>query len=575
MKYYYKIVLTMVALMTSQLSIAQWTDVINNNINFRYAVQDNHYTGANDADGQCDPTIKTDLYPDQPGQGATWTGFECYTWDCVAPCYNYDNPIVHSFYDMQFNTEMWIYAEMFESDNSNECSYTVNGIDNDDNHWEGYATFRDGQNYMRITYPSTDFYPGAWNPNLGQSGSGWIFPDAPYFNQIWKQVWRYRYGDNNGALLNFGTIAIGQSKRDVNSNRTVLPNDGLMWYTHTTASTHSSPDVWYEFTLAQPAEVSITTTHSRTDFDTYIKLWDINNNFIALDDDSGPNGTSLITEKLCAGTYKVMVEGYSSNTGVFELTISASAPGPLSSNHSIIGESCPGEADGSVIVSGFNNGVTPYTFNWNNTTSTSLSFYGLEEGMYPLFITDACGTTTTETIVVPGDTTPPTAVCINEYTINVSQGNLTSLVDHPDIFSQGSYDNCGIYAYSASQIDFTVSDVGTNTVTMYVVDESENLAECNFTLIVNNTTGIAEAELLSELNIYPNPNTGIFNLDLTGADIQDNARISILDASGREIYSSAASKSNIQIDLGKTASGFYLLRLTNDGITASKRISIL
>lgn len=554
---------------SSQLLFAQWTDVINNNINFSFEVQDNHYTGSNDSDNSSDPVIQNDFNVITNGT-SNWTGWECYSWECTAPCYNYNNPIVHSFYDKPFDTQIQITGYMYEADNAPLCEYESSI---DDHFWNGYCTFRNGAIQQRVTYQSTDFYPGAWNPNLGQSGSGWIFPDAPNFNQIWRQIWRYRYGNNIGALLNFGTIGIGDSKRDVNSNRTITPNDGLMVYTHTSESVNPSPDVWYEFTLSEPGIVSITTASSRTNFDTYIRLLDSNNNFIDQDYDDGGNLTSLITRKLCAGNYKFLVEGWQNNTGVFEVTVSVAAPDILTSTKEITGESCPGEANGIVNVFGFNGGVIPYTFNWNNETSTNLTFTNLEAGMYPLFITDACGTNSTETVIVPGDETPPTALCNPNVVLNVWSGNDAVLA--ATMVDDGSNDNCDISSYSVSPSSFSVSDVGNNTVTLTVTDGSGNTDQCTTTVTVNNTTGVEEAELLSNMLIYPNPSEGIFKVDLSSADLDEDATLSVVDKLGRVVFTTAAIQSNMNIDLAGITGGVYLVRVENEGITASKRIVVL
>jgi hypothetical protein len=329
--------LTSIMTIMAGTAFGQWTDVINRNINFLYEVDNNWYGGANDPDGTCDPYFLNDFYVNS--NGGSWTGWQCYGWeDCVAPCYNYSNPIAHAFFDQPFNTSVQITAQFYESDNIDGCTPTAG----DNNYWNGYATFRDGLNYLPVTYPSSDFYPGAWNANLGVGGTGWIFPQSQFATQIWKQVWRYRAGNTINDLLNFGTLAIGNTKIDVNSNRTVTPNDGLFWYTHTSASLHSSPDVWYEFTLTETAKVTMTTTHARTNFDTYIRLYDSNNVAIDGNDDEGDGLVSSgMTLSLCAGTYKLMVEGYQNATGVYQLTVSVDEPFPIVPTYQIEPTSCP------------------------------------------------------------------------------------------------------------------------------------------------------------------------------------------------------------------------------------------
>jgi hypothetical protein len=572
MKNKYLLLPTLMLLFGGFSASAQWTDVMNTNINFSYKVQDNYFGGSNDvADGQADPVIRNDFHIIS-NLGDSWTGWECYVWECVSPCYNSSNPIVHSFYDEPFNTDGQITAQMYESDNGNNCTYQSG----DDNYWNGYATFREGLNYIPVTYQSTNFYPGAWNPNLGQSGSGWIFPVAESlvsFNQIWTQVWRYRYGDNNGALLNFGTLNIGDTKRDVNSNRSPQPNDGLMFYTSTNGI-NASPDVWYEFTLNSSASVSITTTSGRTDFDTYIRLYDNSDNFIDADYDSGGNLTSLLTENLCSGTYKFMVEGYQSLTGVFEVSVAANAPDPLDIDaYQIAGVSCPGESDGSVDWS-LSGGVGLLTVGWSGSGLPAFDgVAGLDEGTYTASLTDACGTSANETVVIGnGDNTPPVANCITPITLTVSQGVDAELL--PEDLNDGSTDNCGIQTLQLQGGTFTLNDVGTHTVSLTVYDAALNSDVCTAQVNVISSTGIEEEELNRNISIFPNPNAGLFSIDLSAVQLENDASMEVLDNLGRVVFSDQIVSAKTTLDLTHVETGLYLVKITNNGIVASKRFSV-
>lgn len=88
----------------------------------------------------------------------------------------------------------------------------------------------------------------------------------------------------------------------------------------------SSPDVWYRFTLSNAADVSISLCNSN--FDTYLHLLDVNGNLVASDDDGGcGNRTSMLYQSLGTGTYYIVVEGYSSNTGDFNLDFAINGTG--------------------------------------------------------------------------------------------------------------------------------------------------------------------------------------------------------------------------------------------------------
>jgi RHS repeat-associated protein len=94
---------------------------------------------------------------------------------------------------------------------------------------------------------------------------------------------------------------------------------------------NSSPDVWYTFTLASAADVSISLCGS--DFDTYLYILNSSKSVLYSNDDSGPlcTGTkSSLVEHLNAGTYYIVAEGYSSYTGNIVANISITISGSSS-----------------------------------------------------------------------------------------------------------------------------------------------------------------------------------------------------------------------------------------------------
>lgn len=80
----------------------------------------------------------------------------------------------------------------------------------------------------------------------------------------------------------------------------------------------------------------------------------------------------------------------------------------------------------------------------------------------------------------------------------------------------------------------------------------------------------------SEISIYPNPNTGIFNIEINGFGQQFN--ISVLDFAGRVIEQEEAKASANEyrntLDLSKYSSGVYFLRISNDNKSDYRKIVI-
>lgn len=549
-------------------AIAQYTDVLNNNINYEFTIEYNHYFNASSESGDSEPVITVNL-----GVDGGFYSNTCHTWSCEPDCYNGGGDNIYwAGSNYSFDSRWEAYYLCWEEDGADDCTYGSG----DDDYWEGWATLRDGTTQQDLIYPSSNFRPCQIINSLGNGGSGWLLPNSPRFNQILQLKWRYSAGDNPNERLNFGNIGPNQSKSDINSNRSISTVGGFapVGYTHSGNSQYSSPDVWYSFTITESTPVTIRTNHGETDFDTYLRLWTEGGNFIAADDQSGGNNTSLISTTLCPGNYTLLVEGWENSTGIFKVSVeTGSAVSAVNAGASSSGVSCEGEANGYAAWSP-SGGVPPYDWTWQGVNIPGSDFSGLATGNFSLVVTDACGSTDSETIIIDvADNTNPTANCVNNLSVNVWSGQSAILT--PEDLNNGSTDNCAVESLSISQSTFTTSHVGNNSVTLTVTDSNGNSDDCTTLVTVNNTTGVEEAELLSNMLVYPNPTEGQFQVDLSTADLEEDASLSVVDKLGRVVYSSAATQSNINVDLSNMTGGVYLVRVENNGITASKRVVVL
>ncbi|NMN37566.1 DUF6443 domain-containing protein [Pedobacter sp. SG918] len=101
-------------------------------------------------------------------------------------------------------------------------------------------------------------------------------------------------------------------------------------YTNTYGN--SSPDIWYRFSI--PAATNVSVSLCGSNFDTYLYILDESSNVIAYNDDNGVlcTGTSSsLSQVLAAGTYYIVTEGYSSNTGNISLAVNISGTGSSAS----------------------------------------------------------------------------------------------------------------------------------------------------------------------------------------------------------------------------------------------------
>jgi len=75
------------------------------------------------------------------------------------------------------------------------------------------------------------------------------------------------------------------------------------------------------------------------------------------------------------------------------------------------------------------------------------------------------------------------------------------------------------------------------------------------------------------VSAYPNPTTGLLNIELTGFDIELTSTTEIFGNMGERIfYSDNLGQSAITVDLSDRPSGIYILRISNGDHTSIQKI---
>ncbi len=121
------------------------------------------------------------------------------------------------------------------------------------------------------------------------------------------------YGDFSCNPIVVGGLCVGGSYSDTRNNGSYA-NDYVG---------QGSGDIYYQFTLPFAATVNV--SHCGSGFDTYLYLLNSSGGVVASNDDDGAlcSGTAAsVSVALSAGTYYVVSEGYSTNTGNITTTIS-------------------------------------------------------------------------------------------------------------------------------------------------------------------------------------------------------------------------------------------------------------
>ncbi len=444
-------------------------------------------------------------------------------WSADAPSNNAYSNSIYSAVNRTSTAGLVNYTvQSWESDNGFNC-LPVSG---DDCRWGPFS--------YTATYRSAAKTPNQWWGVNGTNGSGDWSAETQGRVRL-KTIWRYTRGSSCNDPLDFGTLASGVAKTHFNSNKAIPTGARAeMGYTNS-AGNASSPDVYYTFTITQPSIVVINTTSTLTNYDSYLRLYSSDcATQIAFNDDFEGSTRSQITHNLCAGTYKILVEGFASNSGNFELSVLATSI-PISGGTIAGGTSpvCSGIDPGAFTSTDNGSGLGTLIYQWEvSTTSASAGFSNITSataGTYDIptvtqtswfrrRITDECGRTAysnvIQIVVHPTSTSPTIAIVPGTVCPNTN----TTLTASGGVIGGGT-----IYWYSGANGTGTALGTGSSivvapesTTTYYARREGCNTT-ADATVVVNVKSFVYAANGTST-NTYCTDNAG-WNHFYTGNDI--------------------------------------------------------
>ena len=142
--------------------------------------------------------------------------------------------------------------------------------------------------------------------------------------------------------------------------------------------------------------------------------------------------------------------------------------------------------------------------------------------------------------------------------INSSTGIINTIAGEG--YSNAGYNGDGILATTAElQNPYGIAiDLLDN---VYIADYGNNRVR----KITYNTVGIQNVDgMKNEINIYPNPNTGIFTLSYNSQTPILNPQLKIYDVLGQEVYTQAITNpTQSTINIPQLSNGVYFYQLTN------------
>jgi hypothetical protein len=108
-------------------------------------------------------------------------------------------------------------------------------------------------------------------------------------------------------------------------------------------------------------------------------------------------------------------------------------------------------------------------------------------------------------------------------------------------------------------------DVSTNSYNSLVFSVSPICTSIPYAI------GVQEYQSINSFNVFPNPGTGIFNIEYNNQE--GKGRINVYDISGRSLLSEKLTVSNtFQIDLSSASPGIYFIELLNEQGRAVKKV---
>lgn len=212
------------------------------------------------------------------------------------------------------------------------------------------------------------------------------------------------------------------------------------------------------------------------------------------------------------------------------------------------------------------------TVTQNPVAGTSIT--GLDN-IITLTVTDDAGNTDEVTFSIDvEDKTDPTITCPADTTIYINPGDVSYTVQGTELDPVSFDDNCGVlgianYLNEESTLDAYEFPLGYASVTWLVADNFEHRTTCSFSITVEAATSSTNIVNSQGFAIYPNPSSGILNIDFKGLTAKS---LVLSDLSGRQVMKMIDIQANEMIDISELKNGVYTISVKTDNAVFTKQI---
>ena len=260
--------------------------------------------------------------------------------------------------------------------------------------------------------------------------------------------------------------------------------------------------------------------------------------------DGGNSGSSLIITHVF-GVTSWTVTGTDGNgcSSSETITINNVNAAPTVTANATANSICSGD---NVTLTG--GGANSYT--WDNTVLDGIPFSPSGTATYTVTGTDAFGCSNTAQTTVTVNALPN--VTANASGDSLCTGDLLTLTGG----------GATSYIWDNSVINGTpFVPSGTQTYTVTGTDNNNCTNTASVTVVVSSCIGLEDINSTAILNVYPNPSTGIFQLQA-----KEEVQIAVYSVEGRLIQQMQLIPGNHLLNLEKEATGIYLLQInTSNG----------
>ena len=260
-------------------------------------------------------------------------------------------------------------------------------------------------------------------------------------------------------------------------------------------------------------------------------------------------GTATASPANTANYTVTATSGSCSSTAVSTVTVNQLPT--VTASATTLGPVCAGTLD--TLTGG---GATSYT--WDNGVSDGVGFPTTATTTYIVTGTDSNSCVNTASVTVAVNPIPSVSLAsFSPDTVCAQSGTITLPSGTP---SGGVYSGNGV---SGNTFTPSLSLAGIDTVT-YSVTSLGCTGSASQSITVMNCVGVNEYSISNEINIYPNPTNGMFNIHISNAKFEQLIII-VVDIRGREILK-VSDKNNVsdyykQISLENVAKGIYYIKL--------------